>query len=355
MATTDGLLSSDDELFVSQDDLEPDPFTFQSDLSDDDDDDGPDPLALDEIATQSLATLQVLGSLPDEKTDTQPTSADEDMNETSDTNGDAETPADEPKDKPRVNKPKDKPRSGTASVGIEVRLPWLKPTRRAEYQHIEVEDYQPPEEDHGLRRKRRVSGTCVIWVSLFRLRHAALGLDCGVGLELNILSGLGSSIPENFGQRVVELKAIPHVLQALGVDSLGRKGAIWLSDVHGPRGAARLCESRDSIISESRQNLKSQKSEMAERFFQAEQYLPACLASWPAPVGFAFLLFCLFKTVFPRLPTVCFLFRLKIRNLVLKIPIYTDPSQNFVSLPSTPFFLHLNFHTSPIQNLDYRP
>ncbi|KAJ4306150.1 hypothetical protein N0V88_000946 [Collariella sp. IMI 366227] len=158
MATTNDFLSSEDELFIKQDVLDSVPFTFQSDLSDDDDDDddGPDPLALDEIPTQSLAALQVLGLLPNGKTDTQPTSADEYMNEANYTNGDAETPADKPRDKPRVNKPKDRPRSGTTSVGIEVRLPWLTSTRRAEYQHIEVKDYQPPEEDHGLRRKRRM-------------------------------------------------------------------------------------------------------------------------------------------------------------------------------------------------------
>ncbi|KAL2127067.1 hypothetical protein VTI74DRAFT_11385 [Chaetomium olivicolor] len=138
---SNGVLGSDDELFVSEDTSEPAPFTLQSDLSDDD---GVDSLALDEIATKSLAALNgVLGSLPDESKARRVSSKDQ----TKKTIETAEVPSSEPQDKPR---------GSAKSAGIEVRLPWLPPARRAEYQHIEIEDYRPPEKDHyGLRSKRR--------------------------------------------------------------------------------------------------------------------------------------------------------------------------------------------------------
>ncbi|KAK4153914.1 PHD/FYVE-zinc-finger like domain-containing protein [Chaetomidium leptoderma] len=135
METTHGFLSSDDELFVNGATEDPAPFTFQSDLSDDD---MPDPLNLDETARETLAALNgTLDSPQKDEPEPRPTTKDGIANNV-------------------AVPPADKPRKGVTSVGIEVRLPWLPPAQRAGYQKIKVEYYRPTEDEHlGTRRRRR--------------------------------------------------------------------------------------------------------------------------------------------------------------------------------------------------------
>jgi hypothetical protein len=140
MAASNG---SGDELFVDAADTEPAPFTFQSDLSDDD---APDPLTLDKIAKETLAALSGTSGSP-AKDERQSWLS---MNDEH-TNG--------------VNEPvADKPRKDGVPVRIEVQLPWLSPARRAEYRKIRVEDYRPQEPEHPRRGKgrRRVSDNCCV-------------------------------------------------------------------------------------------------------------------------------------------------------------------------------------------------
>ncbi|KAK4241599.1 PHD/FYVE-zinc-finger like domain-containing protein [Achaetomium macrosporum] len=137
MATSNSLFGSDDELFVNGADTEPPPFTFQSDLSDDD---APDPLALDEIASASLAAMAgTLESLPWDKNEaeTKPQQAPKGGQ----VNGVAESPMDEPE----------------VDVGsvIEIHLPWLPPAYRAGYQKVEVDDYWPGEDEYLRTRRKR--------------------------------------------------------------------------------------------------------------------------------------------------------------------------------------------------------
>ncbi|AEO62345.1 uncharacterized protein THITE_2106426 [Thermothielavioides terrestris NRRL 8126] len=135
MAADNG--SDDDELFVAN--AEPPPFTFQSDLSDDD---APDPLALDEIASASLAALNgILGPAPKavKQEEEQPF---QDLHDDGTANG-------------VVAAPPDQPRRDATSV-IEVCLPWLSPAQRAEYLKVEVDDDWPVEDEYlGQRRKRK--------------------------------------------------------------------------------------------------------------------------------------------------------------------------------------------------------
>ena len=187
MADPNGLASSDDELFVDGAFADPEPFTFQSDLSDDDD--VPDPLPLDEIATATLAalngTLAGLVSPPE----------DEPMRE----------PEDEPEDEPE-NEPmcepthEDEPRPATKDkhtshvrtnggftpIKIEVRLPWLSPAQRAEHRRVEVQDYRPGDDGHPRTRRRRHAvsrfpSVASSLVSRICLGHGAyeVGLDVG--------------------------------------------------------------------------------------------------------------------------------------------------------------------------------
>ncbi len=139
MTTTNGFRSSEDELFVDAEPAEPLlPFTFQSDLSDDyDDNDVPHPLPLDEIATRTLATLD--GTV--EELDTPP----EDKHDSSVQTEEGPATAQDKKDRPRI---------GVTPVTIEVRLPCMPPARQAEYRRVKVDDYRPEEDEH-IRPKRR--------------------------------------------------------------------------------------------------------------------------------------------------------------------------------------------------------
>jgi hypothetical protein len=131
MAATNG---SDDELFVDAADTEPAPFTFQSDLSDED---APDPRTLDKIAKETLAALNGTSISP---------AKDERRSWLSNNDGHANG---------TVEPAAHKPREDIVSVRIEVQLPWLSPARRAEYRKIRVEDYRPEEPGQARTRKRR--------------------------------------------------------------------------------------------------------------------------------------------------------------------------------------------------------
>lgn len=152
MAGRNGFVNSDDELFVDAL-ADPAPFTFQSDLSDDD---VPGPLPLDEIATATLATLNGtlgLGSPPPpppppDDGGSQPAREEKKgiVGTVSPANGVADVP-------------EDKLGRGTTRVSIEVHLPWLSPAQRASYTKVEVEDYRPLEGGYreSSRRRRTVS------------------------------------------------------------------------------------------------------------------------------------------------------------------------------------------------------
>ena len=185
MADINGHTSSDDELFVDGAFADPGPYTFQSDLSDDDDDDTPDLLPLDKIATASLAALN--GSLAGLVSPPEVEPGDEPMDEEDEprpatrrkhtsrarTNGSAETPA-------------HKPGNGFTPVKIEVRLPWLSPAQRAQHRRVEVEDFRPEDGNHRrLRRKRHAVSRfpCVASLGFW----VCLGYGaCDVGLEVGV-------------------------------------------------------------------------------------------------------------------------------------------------------------------------
>ncbi|KAL2190773.1 hypothetical protein L209DRAFT_15145 [Thermothelomyces heterothallicus CBS 203.75] len=126
MEKADGMSDSDDELFVDQGDMERAPFTFQSDLSDDED--GPDPLALSGVGTPSADGNEPAPVATDGKI-----------------NGSAEDVSGGPL------------RKGPRLVHIEVQLPWLSPAQRAGYDKVRVEDYHPGEDEPRTRGRRRVS------------------------------------------------------------------------------------------------------------------------------------------------------------------------------------------------------
>jgi hypothetical protein len=134
MTTSNGLFSSDSELFVNGDDADPAPFTFQSDLSDDD---APDPLALDEIASASLAAMA--GKLESLWGQNEAESKSPQGTKGGQVDGLADSPMDE---------------SENVMSIIEVQLPWLPPAARAGYQKVEVDEYWP-DEYHRTRRKRK--------------------------------------------------------------------------------------------------------------------------------------------------------------------------------------------------------
>jgi chromodomain-helicase-DNA-binding protein 4 len=174
MATANGVLSDDDELFVNGSAAEPPPFTFQSYLSSDDE---ADPLTLDEIAKVSLAALQngTLASPPDEE-NVPPPAAEDGQAGGIQTNGIAETSAEESANesteesikesrketiresgKESTKESTERSRTRIKLIGIEVRLPWLPPAQRARYQKVRVEDYRPDDGHRTRRRRRRVS------------------------------------------------------------------------------------------------------------------------------------------------------------------------------------------------------
>jgi hypothetical protein len=178
MATANGVLSDDDELFVNGSAAEPPPFTFQSYLSSDDE---ADPLTLDEIAKVSLAALQngTLASPPDEE-NVPPPAGEDGQAEGTQTNGIAETSAEESANestkestkesrketiresgresgKKSTKESTERSRTRIKPIGIEVRLPWLPPALRARYQKVRVEDYRPDDGHRTRRRRRRVS------------------------------------------------------------------------------------------------------------------------------------------------------------------------------------------------------
>lgn len=166
MAAANGSLSPDDELRLDPVAAEPPAFEFQSDLTDDDDDDeehddngnAPDPLALDEVASASLA---LAGSLETPvKTESKspppgPTIEEEEKGEDVGVNGAAaaETAAAAATEEEEAEEHKQK--SDVRFVDVEVSLPWMSPSRRAEYEHVEVGEYLPPPEDEYHRPRRR--------------------------------------------------------------------------------------------------------------------------------------------------------------------------------------------------------
>jgi hypothetical protein len=146
MATPNGFLDSDDELFVDGGGEDHAPFTFQSDISDDD---GPEPLALNEIASVTLAALNgalELGLPP----------KDDDGNE-----NDPRPATKHKRTKRAIGAPADKPRKGVPSVAIEVQLPWLSPAQRAAYQTVSVEAYRPGEDEYLRTRRKRRGVSCI--------------------------------------------------------------------------------------------------------------------------------------------------------------------------------------------------
>ncbi len=258
MATANGHSSDTEGMFVSpgpdRDPVtEPPLFTFQSDLSDDD---LPDPLALNEIASATLATLHDalgLSSSPvgrKKKTEKKKEKKEKATrgkgkgkekqkgkgrgkeNEptaprpptTTDltrpwgvvrTNGAAAAaaaavatttpPAETPADKPRRKVP--------ARVEIEVRLPWLSLEQRGEYETVEVEEYRPGEKE--LRRKRRgvsyalrraVCCVLVCWVGGWGCAAGWRGGDGArrighVSLECWVWRGREQGVPEGLQDR----------------------------------------------------------------------------------------------------------------------------------------------------------
>lgn len=134
MVTTNGFLTSDDELLLDEVATEPAAYEFQSDLTDED---APDPLTLDEIATASLA---VAGTLDPPTSKIEP------------------RPASEAQENGIVKEAKATSAGGARPVGIEVHLPWLSPAQRGEYQYIEVDEFS----QHGYHRPRR---------SRYKVRH----------------------------------------------------------------------------------------------------------------------------------------------------------------------------------------
>ncbi|KAL2157372.1 hypothetical protein VTH06DRAFT_6190 [Thermothelomyces fergusii] len=122
METANGMPGPDDESPVDQGDVERAPFTFQSDLSDDEE--APEPMSLDGGDTPSA-----------------------DGNEPApvETDGDAIGSTGDASASP--------PPKGPRPVQIEVQLPWLSPTQRAGYEKVEVEDDYVGED--GLRARRR--------------------------------------------------------------------------------------------------------------------------------------------------------------------------------------------------------
>jgi hypothetical protein len=184
MATANGVLSDDDELFVNGSAAEPPPFTFQSYLSSDDE---ADPLTLDEIAKVSLAALQnrTLASPPDEENVPPPATEDGQAEDTQ-TNGIAETSAEESTKESRnksTEESTEESRTRITPVGIEVHLPWLPPAQRARYRKVRVDDYRPDDGHRTRSRRRRVSyilawlfaGYVLVigfWRRLRRLREA---------------------------------------------------------------------------------------------------------------------------------------------------------------------------------------
>ncbi|KAL2255859.1 hypothetical protein VTK26DRAFT_2606 [Humicola hyalothermophila] len=139
MAKTNGLPDANDELVLKAliaKTTEPQTFEFQSDLSDDD---GPDPLALDEIANASLALSTALEGQERGGSEPQPVKQVVERQ----INGNDSSPTTESE----MTQPK-----GVRFVDIEVTLPWLPPAKRAGYQYVKVEEY----DYHRERRKRYV-------------------------------------------------------------------------------------------------------------------------------------------------------------------------------------------------------
>jgi hypothetical protein len=211
MATLPSILPDTGSMLAPDADMEPAPFTFQSDLSDDDDDAEPqggaveaaevvgeavgeavgevvgeeatsngnhaaadttstDPTTLNDIARASLAALsRSLSPLPkhDEiipTTERHDQQKDQDM---ADARDETTPPGDDHHDEsdvengfdydtPHDQEPAPEPRI----VDVEVQLPWLPPDQRAEFEKMWVEEYHPDELDWSMSRKRRRVSTC---------------------------------------------------------------------------------------------------------------------------------------------------------------------------------------------------
>lgn len=186
MATPNGFLDSEDELFVDGGTEDLQPFIFQSDLSDDE---APGSLALNEIASVTIAAMNGplgLGSSSKDDEDNK------DLGSAIKHDGANGTPT-----KGAREALADKPRTGIPSVAIEVQLPWLSSAQRAGYQKVSVEDYHPREDEHLRARRKRhgvspVSSTVVDFVEssysggegigdrCFMLFRAFGGMDRGI-------------------------------------------------------------------------------------------------------------------------------------------------------------------------------
>ncbi|KAK4463967.1 putative Chromodomain-helicase-DNA-binding protein [Cladorrhinum samala] len=131
MAGANGFLSSDDELAAEAVATEPLNYQFQSELSDSD---APDPIALDDIApADHHAPPPPPPPRPQSKMPDAPM----------DISSDVEPP-------PIIMNAPTKP---ATTVPIQVVLSWIPPDQRAEYEHIEVGDYVPDDEDgKGMKR-----------------------------------------------------------------------------------------------------------------------------------------------------------------------------------------------------------
>lgn len=134
----------------------PPAFEFQSDLSDDDDD-APDPLALDEIPNASLTLTRALESLGKE--------GEGDGGREEEAEG-RESKSPKLEVQAHTNGEVDSVTAASASaqakgvrfVDVEVALPWLPPAQRAEYQYVKVKE---GEYHRGRRKRHAVSQICL--------------------------------------------------------------------------------------------------------------------------------------------------------------------------------------------------
>ena len=161
MAGANGFLSSDDELAAEAVATEPLNYQFQSELSDSD---APDPIALDDIApADHHAPPPPPPPRPQSKMPDAPM----------DISSDVEPP-------PIIMNAPTKP---ATTLPIQVVLSWIPPDQRAEYEHIEVGDYVPDDEDgKGMKRSYGVShGVSGLRMLLFIMAIYIWGLELAEG------------------------------------------------------------------------------------------------------------------------------------------------------------------------------
>ncbi|KAK4200698.1 hypothetical protein QBC40DRAFT_68481 [Triangularia verruculosa] len=143
---TNGLLSSDDELFFDpMTTMEPTSYEFQSELSDED---GPDPIAVDEV-TQPIAP-----PVPSHMTPTMPVAP---MDFLPDSLIQPEKPPvtnGHGYDGHRSDTEESAPAKPVQIVDIEVPLPQMSEEKKAEFKYIEVPEMTPETEGYMTRRTR---------------------------------------------------------------------------------------------------------------------------------------------------------------------------------------------------------